>query len=176
MEESNANSRALVPELSVEENDIIRAWITLNIIPGKEPFNECRNSDLNGALCKRTGIRLSNEQFKSAMKVCGFSPVDETEQDWRYFISRYSADVQKHKQLYNYKLRDGIALGDVLFSRRLSLGQKGVFAVAFNCFPFDDEGFNASDFKDFTCDSLDTTVSHLAFLEECGYIARVNAV
>lgn len=170
MAENRANT-----ELSAEENEIIRAWIALNIIPSKEPLNRCRNSDLNGALYKRTGIKLTDEQFKNAMKLCGFSPVDEMEQDCRYSISRYSTAVQSCKQLYGYKLRDGIALEDVLFSRRLSLGQKGLLAIAVNCFQTNG-GFTAEDFKDFTSDSVDTTVSHFAFLEDCGFIVRLNTV
>lgn len=82
---------ALFGDLPKETQNIVLKWIRQNIIPRKTPLQYKWSSyGIKHCLQAMTNIYVTNNQFKDAMLLCGFYPVDETEVNWHYCISEKS--------------------------------------------------------------------------------------
>lgn len=81
---------ALFTDMTKEEQETVTAWIHENIRPRKTPLL-CRTSyGIKHLLERDTKIYMTNNQFKDAMLICGFYPVDEKLLNWNYCISKKS--------------------------------------------------------------------------------------
>ena len=83
-----------------EEQDIVLAWIKDNIMPRKTPNYMHTSYGIKHRLQWETGIYMTNNMFKDAMLICGFSPVDTHELNWRYCISEKSPVFKRRKHSY----------------------------------------------------------------------------
>lgn len=75
----------LMTDCSEETQSAVQEWIKKHIQPSKRAV--WRNSyGLKHLLEADTGLYLTNNQFKHAMQIAGYSPVDPDELNWRYRI------------------------------------------------------------------------------------------
>lgn len=81
---------ALVTDMANEEREKAMAWIHENILPRKSPLLARSSYGIKHLLERDTGIYMTNNQFKDAMLLCGFEPVDERRLNWNYRISEKS--------------------------------------------------------------------------------------
>lgn len=73
--------------LSEHDYDFIKTvgeWIRKNIRPQKEVNTNHTSYGLKHKLENDTGLYITNNEFKNAMLLAGYEPVDETELNWRY--------------------------------------------------------------------------------------------
>lgn len=89
----------LITDKSPEVQQKVFDWIKENIVPRKTPNDRHSSYGLKHYLEHDIGIYLTNNEFKDAMMLCGFKPVDETELNWEYCISEkpISWRVRKRK-------------------------------------------------------------------------------
>lgn len=80
----------LVTDMTEEEQEKIMAWIHENILPRKTPLLTRSSYGIKHLLERDTGIYMTNNQFKDAMLLCGYEPVDERLLNWNYRISKKS--------------------------------------------------------------------------------------
>jgi len=89
----------LITDHSQEEIDLVRNWIDTNIYPRKTPLLDYTSYGIKHILQSDTGIYLTNNEFKDAMLLCGYTPVNPDELNWHYCISKRSpAFVQKSRK------------------------------------------------------------------------------
>lgn len=81
---------ALFSDLAKEDQTIALAWIKANFLPRKTPLNRHTSYGLKHKIQKYAGIYMTNNQFKHAMLLAGFNPVNESEKNWSYCISKKS--------------------------------------------------------------------------------------
>lgn len=81
---------ALITDCLQEEIDTVCNWIKDNIYPRKTPLLDYTSYGIKHILENDTGIYLTNNQFKDAMLLCGYEPVDPDELNWSYCISKRS--------------------------------------------------------------------------------------
>lgn len=85
-------------ELITDESEfvqkIVRAWIVANIYPCKKSGDYHTSYGIKHILEGDTGIYLTNNQFKDAMLLAGFEPVDPDELNWTYRIKTSSPAFQ----------------------------------------------------------------------------------
>ena len=80
----------LLTNLSEDDQKIALDWIRKNIHPRKTPLASPTSYGLKHYLERDTKLYLTNNQFKDAMLMCGFFPVDEHALNWAYCISKKS--------------------------------------------------------------------------------------
>lgn len=88
----------LLTDLPKEDQDKVLAWITQNLYPRKTPLYGNSSYGLKHAMTSATKVYVTNNQFKHAMMLCGFYPVDERELNWHYGISKRSPLFAKHER------------------------------------------------------------------------------
>ena len=94
--EEGANDRELITELPAPVMDQVLDWIRMNIIPVKTHNPYSSSYWIKHVLEHDTGIYVTNNQFKDAMLMCGFTPVGENDLNWTFCISKRSP-VYKNK-------------------------------------------------------------------------------
>ena len=85
----------LITNHSKEEVEMVCNWISENIYPRKTPMYDKTSYGLKHILESDTGLYLTNNEFKDAMLMCGFEPVNENELNWVYCISKKSPVFKK---------------------------------------------------------------------------------
>ena len=80
----------LITDLPKEETNKCLDWIKANLLPRKTPYNHATSYGLKHKLEHAIHIYLTNNQFKDAMMMCGFEPVNPNELNWRYCLSAKS--------------------------------------------------------------------------------------
>ena len=84
------NDTRMFTDLSFEQQEILARWIAENIMSRKSVNNNYTSYGIKDIFEREKHFYISNNQFKDAMLLCGFLPVDETELNWRYCISEKS--------------------------------------------------------------------------------------
>ncbi len=92
--ENGAFDIELITDLSKEEQEVVFDWIAKNIQPRKTENRRLSSYGLKHVLQRDTGIYITNNQFKDAMLLCGYTPVRVNELNWRYRISSKSKVFQ----------------------------------------------------------------------------------
>lgn len=77
-------------ELSEAEQDKVLGWIKANVFPRQTPLYGHTSYGMKHVLQHRTNIYVTNNQFKEAMLLCGFYPVEVDVLNWNYSISKKS--------------------------------------------------------------------------------------
>lgn len=75
----------LVTDRPSHELKVISNWIKKNIVPGDAPY-EGNSYSLKHRLERDTGLYMTNNEFKDAMLLTGFLPVDPDALNWKYNI------------------------------------------------------------------------------------------
>jgi hypothetical protein len=65
-------------------------WIKENIVAADKANDRHTSYGIKHILERDTEIYLTNNEFKDAMLMCGYCPVDENELNWTYCISEKS--------------------------------------------------------------------------------------
>lgn len=77
-------------DLSEAEQEKALAWIRANIFPQVNALEQRTSYGMKHTLESRTHIYMTNNQFKEAMLLCGFYPVETDALNWWYCISKKS--------------------------------------------------------------------------------------
>ncbi len=77
-------------DLTVEEQRKALAWLSYNLIPSEKPLSGHTSYGMKDYLESRTNIYMTNNQFKEAMLLSGFLPVEADEKNWRFYVLRSS--------------------------------------------------------------------------------------
>ena len=77
---------ALITDLEAHEIDTVGKWIKENIRGSRKIYKYSTSYGLKHILNNDTGIYLTNNQFKDALLLAGYNPVDPNELNWRYKI------------------------------------------------------------------------------------------
>lgn len=93
--ENGWEDKKLLDQLDPKEQEIVLEWVRANFIPIKRANYKHSSYYLKHVMQYENGIYLTNNQFKDAMLICGFNPVDPNELNWRYRISEKSPAIQK---------------------------------------------------------------------------------
>ena len=96
------NDESLLTDLPAEDQEAVLNWIKENIRPRKRKLEGRSSYGIKHILEHDTGIYTTNNQFKHAMLLCGYGPVDAHKLNWNYRISRGSP-------AFDYKSRGFIA-------------------------------------------------------------------
>ena len=76
----------LITSHSKEEIETVNKWIDENIAPNKKILRGRTSYGMKHILTHDTGIYLTNNEFKDALLLKGYKPVDPNELNWRYRI------------------------------------------------------------------------------------------
>ena len=87
----------LMKDLSIKEQEMVIEWINVNIYPRKTVLNSYTSYGIKHILERELGIYLTNNQFKDAMLICGYYPINPNELNWTYRISKQSPAFKKEK-------------------------------------------------------------------------------
>jgi len=93
--ENGWEDKGLITDIPKETQEAVLDWIRKNIQPRKTPSRRHSSYGIKHFLEDDTGIYLTNNQFKDAMMLCGYGPVDENELNWHYCISEKSPAFQR---------------------------------------------------------------------------------
>lgn len=96
--ENGYDDRYLMDDMPREERTEVLAWIRDNIRPRKTPNHRHSSYGMKHILESDTGIYLTNNQFKDAMMLCGYMPLDADELNWCYRISQRSAAFDRKRR------------------------------------------------------------------------------
>ena len=88
--ENGYEDKALITDRPKEQVALVCAWIRKNIRPRKTPMLERTSYGLKHDFEHDTGLYLTNNEFKDAMLLCGYYPVDQNKLNWCYCISKRS--------------------------------------------------------------------------------------
>jgi len=97
--ENGHEDAGLITDHSRREIDLVYNWIDENIYPRKTPLLDYTSYGIKHILESDTGIYLTNNEFKDAMLLRGYSPINPCELNWCYCISKLSpAFSQKERR------------------------------------------------------------------------------
>ena len=91
-----------IKDLSEKDKVTVLIWIKGNILKRKTPLFGSSSYGLKHVMTRATGIYVTNNQFKEAMLLCGFKPVDDRLVNWNFCISKKSPVYHKHYQRKPY--------------------------------------------------------------------------
>ena len=75
---------------------ILYTWIMAEFTPIKSANMRHSSYALKHVFEKmHNGFYITNDEFKTAMRDCGFVPVDEKELNWHFYISQRSTAVRR---------------------------------------------------------------------------------
>lgn len=80
----------LLSDVPENVQGVVLQWIANNLYQRKTPLYGFTSYGLKHRLKHDTGVYLTNNQFKDAMMVAGFKPVNPKTLNWEYCISRRS--------------------------------------------------------------------------------------
>lgn len=80
----------LLSDMTDEEQRTVLKWISVNVTPGKTPNERCNSYGMKFWLEQDTRLYLTNNQFKDAMLLSGYQPVEQGELNWHFCISSKS--------------------------------------------------------------------------------------
>ena len=80
--------------LTKEEQEMVLTWLRYNVLPAKEPLYGHTSYGMKHTLETRTNIYLTNNQFKEAMLLCGFYPVETDMKNWNFYVKKSSPIFQ----------------------------------------------------------------------------------
>lgn len=95
-----ADSPECWKDLQPATQKILCDWISKCILPRKTPNLYHSSYGMKHRFQADTDIYVYNGQFKAAMRLCGYEPVDEREQNWCYRISEKSPAFEYPRTKY----------------------------------------------------------------------------
>ena len=88
--ENGWEDKDLLSDLPMDQQHRVLSWIKNRIKPRKTKNFRHSSYGLKHYLQDEIGIYLTNNQFKDAMMMCGFYPIDPDKLNWNYCISEKS--------------------------------------------------------------------------------------
>ena len=76
--------------LTAEEKKKVLVWIRFNIHPSSSVLKGITSRWLKEITAKRTGVDITDNQFREAMMLCDFYPEKVDEDDWYFRIKKSS--------------------------------------------------------------------------------------
>lgn len=129
--------RKLLSDLDPEDQQMVINWIKRNLRPRKTELQSRSSYGIKHIIQEDTNIYMTNNQFNDAMLQCGYYPVNESELNWKYCLSKKSPAFRLHfpfelrKQMERFFIK---SMGDYDFC--LDNWEKDVLslpvAIAFN--------------------------------------------
>lgn len=96
--ENGWEDTGLITSQPADVREEVFGWIRENIVPRKTANRRHSSYGMKHILEKDTRIYLTNNEFKDAMMLCGYMPVNENSLNWNYRISERSpAFKRKHR-------------------------------------------------------------------------------
>jgi len=89
-DENGSVDDALITDHAKEEIEMVCEWIKSKLIRIKTPNYDKSSYSLKHIFEKDTGLYLTNNEFKDAMLMCGYEPVNPNDLNWNYCISKKS--------------------------------------------------------------------------------------
>lgn len=89
---------SLITDRSEETQETVFKWISENLIPGKSKYGGS-SYNLKHILQTDTNIYLTDNEFKDAMLLSGYQPIDSHEFSWHYRLSAKSPAF--HRRQFN---------------------------------------------------------------------------
>lgn len=93
-EHDYADDGKITKHHSEKEVNVVCNWIRAALIPKKTPNSGCKNKMLKDMVERDTGITLTMNEFRTAMRMCGYLPVNPQKIDCYYRISKKSPVLQ----------------------------------------------------------------------------------
>lgn len=90
----------LFTDLSQEDQAKVIDWIKAGLVPRSTPAKQYTSYTLKHLLEADIRIYMTNNQFKDAMLVCGYEPVNPAQLNWTYRISLRSPAIKRHAGNY----------------------------------------------------------------------------
>lgn len=84
--ENGSVDDSLVTSHTDNEVNIIKQWIKDNILVSNDILSNMSSYSLKHLLQHDTGIYLTNNEFKDAMLIAGYPPIDPNDLNWKYCI------------------------------------------------------------------------------------------
>ena len=84
--ENGWEDKGLITDLSIEDQVQVFDWIKKHIEPSVKVNHNYTSYSLKHGLENMTKIYLTNNQFKDAMWLSGYRPVNKNELNWEYRI------------------------------------------------------------------------------------------
>ncbi|MCD7812191.1 MAG: sterile alpha motif-like domain-containing protein [Ruminococcus sp.] len=115
----------LITSRTDAEIHAVAVWIQKNIRHEKKVLDGRTSYGMKHILQHDTGIYLTNNEFKDAMLLAGFQPVNPNELNWRYKISLVRYINENHSPFFQWAVRthdgDNSPLGDFVSDMKHSL-------------------------------------------------------
>lgn len=102
----------LITDRPSQELKVISNWIKKNIVPSDTPYDG-NNYSLKHLLEHDTGLYMTNNEFKDAMLLTGFLPVDPDALNWEYNIICFQEINMNPNPFFRWLLMYGDMLGDI---------------------------------------------------------------
>ena len=87
---ATGNDTSLLTRFPENVQAAVKEWIRLYLTPTKKTPCPWTSYTLKHILERDLGLYMTNNQFKHAMLLCGYQPVDEHVLNWHFCISRKS--------------------------------------------------------------------------------------
>lgn len=82
-------------ELHIQEQEAALTWLLWNLYPAQTPCRAITSRGLKEIMEYRTGIVMTENQFKECMLLCGFYPCRVDEVQWEFKIKKSSPVFQR---------------------------------------------------------------------------------
>jgi hypothetical protein len=97
------NDSNYITDLTNHDQQLVLDWIRENLRPIKTPLLSRSSYGIKHLMTAETGIYVTNNQFKHAMLLCGYEPVDSHSLNWNYRISKRSPAFKKEIRRVPYR-------------------------------------------------------------------------
>ena len=94
--------KKLISERPFTDLSVIDQWIRNNIRKSRSIYKYRTSYGLKHILERDTGLYLTNNEFKDAMLLSGYEPVDSDELNWRYRIKLVIEEVYNPSPFYKW--------------------------------------------------------------------------
>lgn len=84
--ENGSEDAGLITDKSRESAETAMRWIKVHILPASDVLENRTSYGIKHKLQRDTGLYLTNNEFKDAMLLSGFEPVNPNELNWHYRI------------------------------------------------------------------------------------------
>lgn len=106
--ENGCVDSSLITGHSETEINEVSEWIRGNIRPAKRVLSGKTSYGLKHLLERDTDIYLTNNEFKDAMMLAGYMPVNPNELNWRYKISLTSEENYNESPFFKWAIANFI--------------------------------------------------------------------
>ena len=86
----------------VTRTNTLHNWIVNSFIPRKTPNNRWTSYGLKSLAERELRCYISNDEFKTAMRRCGFYPVNQAAHNWVFCISEKSPALKSWRNYQNH--------------------------------------------------------------------------